>query len=99
MITFVEFCGLLMSLCSEPEVVCVAARRAPNHHETSAFQRLEAPTAIPCIPAEGLHQFLMATHDDTGGAVVIRCSPPQDALLPLGQAGGDHRLSPHQSLP
>lgn len=73
MITFLEFCGLLMPLCSKPEMVCVAARRTPNDEETSACQRLEAPTDIPFIPAEGLHQLLMATHDDPVGAVVIRC--------------------------
>jgi len=73
MITFVECCGLLMALCSEPEVVCVAARRAPNHNETASFQRLEAPTEIPFLPTDGLHQLLMATHDAPSGAVVIRC--------------------------
>ena len=73
MITFLEFCGLLMPLCSKPEMVCVAARRTPNADETSAFQRLEAPTDLPFLPAEGLHELLMATHDAPVGAVVLRC--------------------------
>ena len=69
--TFLEFCGLLMPLCSKPEMVCVAARRTPHDDETPAFQRLEAPTDIPFLPAESLHQLLMATQDEAFGALVV----------------------------
>ena len=51
----------------------MAARRATNDDPPLGFQRLEAPTDIPFLPAESLHQLLMATHDDPVGAVVIRC--------------------------
>jgi hypothetical protein len=34
---------------------------------------LESNKSLPFIPAEGLHQLLMATHNDPVGAVVIRC--------------------------
>ena len=55
MIPFLECCGFLMPLYGEPEVVGIATRRAPNDNETSAFQRLEAPTDIPFLPTQGLH--------------------------------------------
>jgi hypothetical protein len=72
MITFLQFCSLLMAFRSQPQMVSITTRRATDDDPPPGFQRLQTPTYIPFIHAEGFHQLLMATQDEAFGALVVR---------------------------
>jgi hypothetical protein len=61
-----------MAFRSQPQVVGIATRRATDDDPPPGLQRLKASTYIPFLPAEGLHQLLMATQNEASGAMVIR---------------------------
>jgi len=73
----------------------MAARRATHNDPPPGFQRLETPTHIPFLPAEGFPPLLMATQDDPVGTVVVHHEPVQATLVKTRQTRCGHGIPPH----